>query len=257
MSYRSCEPRLARGLEVVPLTERVIGGKAVYGASVGLLLLEARFARIPGDGGNASTWPFPMLYKVVDSATPERVVRGQARGLLEQFVAAGRELIAMGADGITTNCGFMVQHQAHLAEALQVPVAASSLLQVPAVQALLAPGQRVGIVTIDRSALTPELLHAAGAPADTPVAGTEQGQEFHRVLLGNELELDVAKARADVVSCACDLVDRHADIGALVLECTNMPPYAADIQAATGKPVYDFYSFVSWFQAGLAPRRFV
>lgn len=239
------------------MSESAIGGKAVYGASVGLLLLETRFPRIPGDGGNASTWPFPMLYKVVDAATPDRVVRGHAQGLFEQFVAAGRELIAMGADGITTNCGFMVLHQAALAKALQVPVAASSLLQVPSVQALLPPGQRVGIVTIDKASLTPELLQAAGATTDTPVVGTERGQEFHRVLLGDELELDVETARADVVSAACDLVARHADIGALVLECTNMPPYAADIRAATGRPVYDFYSFVSWFQTGLAPRRFV
>ena len=183
-------------------------------------------------------------------------MRGQAEGLVEQFVVAGRELIAMGADGITTNCGFMALHQAHLAAALQVPVATSSLLQVSAVQALLPPHQRVGVVTIDKSSLTRELLQAAGAPEDTPVIGTEHGEEFHRVLLGDELELDVAKARADVVSAACDLVKRHSDIGALVLECTNMPPYAADIRAATGKPVYDFYSFVTWFQAGIAPRRF-
>lgn len=40
------------------------GGKAVQGASVGMLLLETRFPRIPGDGGNAATWPFPMLYRV-------------------------------------------------------------------------------------------------------------------------------------------------------------------------------------------------
>ena len=156
---------------------------------MGLLLLEAQFPRIPGDGGNAATWPFPMLYKMVDSATPERVVQGHADGLVERFIEAARELIGMGADGITTNCGFMALHQRRLAEALSVPVAASSLMQVPFVQALLPPGQRVGIVTVDAGSLTEDLLIAAGASADTPVIGTEDGEEFHRVLIGNQLEL--------------------------------------------------------------------
>jgi hypothetical protein len=60
---------------------KVYGGKSVYGAAVGILMLEARFPRIPGDMGNAQTWPFPVLYKVVRDASPDRVVRHQAQGL--------------------------------------------------------------------------------------------------------------------------------------------------------------------------------
>ena len=115
---------------------RAYGGKAVYGASVGMLLLETRFPRIPGDGGNAATWPFPVLWRVVSGATPDRVVRDRG-GVVEDFVAAGRELVALGADGITTNCGFLVLHQERLARECGVPVAASSLLQVPWVERLL------------------------------------------------------------------------------------------------------------------------
>ena len=44
------------------------GGKPVYGARLGILMLEARFPRIPGDMGNAATWPFPVLYQVVPGA---------------------------------------------------------------------------------------------------------------------------------------------------------------------------------------------
>ena len=60
----------------------VAGGKAVYGASVGMLMLETRFPRIPGDIGNAGTWPFPVLYKVVRGASPDHVVRRGAEGFL-------------------------------------------------------------------------------------------------------------------------------------------------------------------------------
>ena len=232
------------------------GGKAVYGASVGILLLESRFPRIPGDGGNAGTWPFPMLYRVVGGATPDKVVRDRDGGIVEDFAAAARELVAIGADGITTNCGFLVLYQDRLAQACGVPVAASSLLQVPWVERLLPPGRRVGVVTVEAGSLTPRHLECAGARPDTPVEGTEGGAEFTRVLLGDELELDVGRAREDVIAAARRLVERNRDIGAIVLECTNMPPYAAEVSRAVGLPVYDFYGFVCWFQAGLRPRSF-
>jgi hypothetical protein len=119
---------------------KVSGGKAVYGAKIGILMLEARFPRIPGDMGNATTWPFPVLYKVVRGASPDLVVRRRAEGMLPAFLEAADELIADGADGITTNCGFLSLFQAELAAHCRVPVAASSLLQATLIQSLLAPG---------------------------------------------------------------------------------------------------------------------
>ena len=92
-------------------------GVFLYGAAVGILMLEARFPRIPGDVGNAATWPFPVLYKVVRGASPERVVRRKAEGLLEAFIEGARELVAEGADGIVTNCGFLSLIQDELAAA--------------------------------------------------------------------------------------------------------------------------------------------
>src|SRR5258706_7990686 len=91
------------------------GGKALYGAPLGILMLEARFPRIPGDMGNAETWPFPVLYKVVRGASPERVVLQGARGLLPDFLAAADELVSQGAEAITTNCGFLSLFQAEIA----------------------------------------------------------------------------------------------------------------------------------------------
>lgn len=235
---------------------KVTGGKAVYGASVGILMLEARFPRIPGDMGNATTWPFPVHYRVVRGASPDLVVRRGAPGLLDDFIAAARGLVADGVDGITTNCGFLSLMQAELQAAVPVPVATSSLMQVGTVNALLPKGKRAGVLTISASTLTEAHLRAAGVPEGTPVGSTEGGREFTRAILGNELELDVEAARADNVEAAQALCAAHPEIGALVLECTNMVPYAADIRAATGLPVFSIESFVTWFQAGLSPRRF-
>ncbi|WID94171.1 aspartate/glutamate racemase family protein [Bosea vestrisii] len=233
------------------------GGKAVYGAPLGVLMLEARFPRILGDMGNGATWPFPVLYKVVSGASPEKVVLKGAAGLLPDFIAAAQELVRLGAEAITTNCGFLSLFQQELAAAVGVPVATSSLMQVPWVQATLPPGKRVGLVTVSAATLTPQHLAAVGVPVDTPVTGTENGREFFRVLIRAEQEeMDIDLAERDVVEAAQRLVARHPEVGAIVLECTNMPPYAAAVQAATGLPVYDIYSMITWFHAGLRPRDF-
>ena len=231
------------------------GGKAVYGAAVGILMLEARFPRIPGDVGNATTWPFPVLYKVVPGASPERVVRHRAEGLLDAFVAGARELVAQGADGIATNCGFLSLFQEELAAACGVPVATSALMQAPTIERMLPPGKRVGILTVSAASLSAEHLEAAGVAVDTPVVGTDGGREFSRVLLANELQLDVAQAEADILAAGDELISRHPELGAVLLECTNMCPYAATLRERLGLQVFDMVSFVTWFHGGLVPRR--
>ncbi len=233
------------------------GGKPIHGAPLGILMLETRFARVPGDMGNAATWPFPVLFKVVRGATSERVVLQGARGLLPDFIAAAQELVALGAEAITTTCGFLSLFQRELAEAVGVPVATSSLMQVPWVQATLPPGQRVGVVTVSKASLSQTHLEAAGAAPDTPVMGTEGGREFYRVLVRAEKDdLDVALAEQDILDAGRALVAAHPEVGAIVLECTNMPPYAAALAEAVRLPVYDVYSMLTWFHAGLRPRRF-
>ena len=157
---------------------KATGGKAIYGASVGILMLDARFPRIPGDMGNAATWPFPVHYKVVRDASPDRVVRKGAEGMLPAFIAAARELQADGVDGITTNCGFLAMYQDELAAAVEVPVVTSSLCQVEQVNRVLPAGKRAGILTISGSSLTARHLRGARVPDGTPIGTTEGGREF-------------------------------------------------------------------------------
>jgi Asp/Glu/Hydantoin racemase len=232
------------------------GGKAVYGARLGILMLEARFPRVPGDMGNAATWPFPVLYKVVRGASPWRVVMERAAGLLDAFLDAANELVELGADGITTNCGFLSLYQADIARHVGVPVATSCLMQARTIASVLPQGRRVGILTVSASSLTPEHLAAAGVPADTPVVGTEGGREFTRALIGNEPELDIEAAERDILEAGETLIGRHPNVGAILLECTNMAPYARALNEHLSRPVFDIYSFITWFHAGLSPRDF-
>lgn len=232
------------------------GGKTVYGASVGILMLETQFPRIPGDIGNALSWPFPVQYRVVRGATPDNIVRGDPAARLDDFIAAGRDLVEMGCDGIATNCGFLAVLQEEMAAALGVPVATSALMQAPMIAAILPPDRHVSILTISQETLSAAHLRAAGVPDGTPIMGTDEGREFTRAILGDKPEMDFDACLADLLTAAGSLVAMHPKTGAILLECTNMVPFAADIRRHVGRPVYSIHSFVSWFQSGLLPRRF-
>ncbi len=212
-------------------------------------MLDTAFPRVPGDAGNPATWPFPVRTKVVRDASPERVVRGRAEGLVDAFVAAGRELAAEGAAAIITTCGFLALHQRALAERLPVPFASSALMQLPLLERLLAGGRRPGVLTIDAAALTRAHLLAVGADPETPVVGVDPDGEFVRTFLGNWPTLDVAAAERELLAAGDRLAAHHADLGAVVLECANMPPYGAALRARLGLPVYDVVSLGRWLYA--------
>lgn len=224
-------------------------------AKLGILMLDTKFPRILGDVGNADSWPFAVEYAVVPGATPDAIVCDDIEPFVQAFIEAGRALVAQGCTGIATTCGFLALIRPRLAAALGVPVAASSLEQVGQVQAMLPADQVVGILTISAKTLSSGHLSAAGVPPGCPVRGTD-GSSFSKSILGNLTTLDVAAARRDMVTAAQTLVKDRPNVGAIVLECTNMVPYAPDIAAATGRPVYTIHTYLSWFHAGLRPPKF-
>lgn len=234
------------------------GGRNLFGHAIGIVMLDTRFARIPGDIGNAGTWDFPVLYRVVEDATPVRVVRKKSEGLLAPFISAAQALAAQGVRAVTTSCGFLAVYQKQIAAQVPVPVYTSSLMQIPLVHRMVGPHRKVGVITVDSRFLTPELLGEVGA-ADVPlvVEGTEGGEELTRVLIDGKEDLDVAKAEQDVVRAARRLLERDAAVGAIVLECTNMPPYARSVQRATGLPVFDIVTLTRYVYGALEPAAFL
>ena len=224
-------------------------------AKLGILMLDTRFPRIPGDVGNADTWDFPVDYAVVPGATPQAIVCEDQAPFVDAFVEQGTRLVARGCAGIATTCGFLALIRPQLAARLGVPVAASALEQAAQIKATLAPDRVVGVLTISEGSLSPAHLDSAGVPKGTPVAGVEDTR-FGRTILGDAETLDVEAARADLTNAAQRLLRARPDTGAILLECTNMVPYAPDIHAATGLPVYSVYTYLTWFQQSLAPRRF-
>lgn len=227
--------------------------------TVGILVLDTVFPRIPGDAGNAATWDFPVRYKVVRGAYPSRVIgRSWDRELLEPFLIAAQELEREGAAAITTTCGFLSLYQQDISRAVKVPVFVSSLLQVPWVYRLLKEGQIVGILTVDSRALSSEYLAAVGAEGiPVAIAGTEEGSAFTRTFAGNRPFLDPQKAQEDLVETALRLVKENPTVGAVVLECSNMPPYARAVQEAIGLPVFDLTTLTNYIYQAIVRNDFV
>src|SRR6202034_1482435 len=165
---------------------------------------ETSFTKIPGHIRNPATFGFPVMYKVVRGATPDRVVRQGDPRLLEPFISAARELEAEGAAAITSGCGFLVLFQRELAAAVSVPLYASSLIQLPMVHRMLRPAQTVGVLTASSTALTPRHLAAVGAESvPVRVAGMDAQPEFREVILqARRDELDVPRLREEVLDVA-------------------------------------------------------
>jgi len=205
-------------------------------------MLDTRFPRLIGDIGNPQSFNTPVLYKTVSGASPQRVVREQTVELLTPFIEAGEQLIDEGADILTTSCGFLAMFQKELQADLPVPVFTSSLLMMPELQ-LKYGTDRVGILTISGKSLNRDFLEKTGIAASVPVGSTEGGREFTPAILENRASFDVELCRQDNVNAAINLVSRHPEIRALLLECTNMPPYRQDIERATGLPAY---SLIGW-----------
>lgn len=231
--------------------------KTYFGVSVGILMVQSTFRRYLGDIGNAQTWTFPVQYKVVEGAIPSKMTDLHNSSLLEPFKRAADELIASGVDGITTTCGFLSIYQRELADYCSVPVATSSLLQVPMVERMLPTGKRVGILTYNGDVLNGPYLDAVGIAQDTPVMGVPQDSSFVRWIKEGDNSVTFETLRAEVLATARRMVEQNPDVGALVLECTNLAPFSADISDALGIPVYDTLTMVNLFQASLRPRRYV
>lgn len=219
---------------------------------LGIIMLDTAFERPPGDVGNAASWPFPVRLKTVASASARRIVDGEDADLIDAFVTAGEALAAEGAIGLITSCGFLAIRQAELAARLSVPIATSSLLQLPMIERCLPKGRRVGVVTYDADALTDAHFSAVGANPATARIGLPAGGALRGLIERGE-PYRSAELQREVLAAVRTLLDRQAGIGAILFECTNLPPFSAAVSKAFSLPVYDVLTMGAWFYQGLMP----
>jgi maleate cis-trans isomerase len=214
----------------------------------GLGVTLTQFEQMPGNVMHPDTFAFPRVFKDVKGACYGTLIEHFQPELEAETRKAARELAAEGVKLISASCGFNIILQTAVADAVDLPVCTSSLLQVPIVHRMLKKGAAIGILTADRRHLTRQHLEQAGITPDMAVvvAGVEDTGEFAKVRRDPHADLDVERFKAEVVATAKAMVAGHPDICALVLECTDLPPCSAALRQELGLPVFDYVTLLTW-----------
>ena len=230
-------------------------GQAVAGHAIGILVLDLHYPYLPGNVANATTFDFPVLYKILKGAGDEILQADPS--LLDKVIAGGKELEEQGVRAIVGSCGYFGNYQKEAAAALDVPVFLSSLMQVPLIMQSLKPDQKVGILCAVKGSLTSKMLESCGITDQSRIviAGAQDIPEF-RNLLEYEGHFNSRKLEKELVDLAKHLVSNNPEIGALLLECTDMPPYAWSIQDAIRIPVFDYITLINWINLACVRRPF-
>lgn len=215
---------------------------------LGILMLDTRFPRIEGDIGNRASFDYPVIFRTMEGIGSKDAVAAHPDRprVLAALEANAKALADQGAVGISTSCGFLALYQKDLERASPVPVATSALLLIK----MLAP-KRVGVITASAANLTPAHFASVDAPADTPIVGLPPDGSFATTFLRNGTTLDRDAVEAEAIEAGRGLLRDHPGLDAIVLECTNLPPYKDALIRALGVPVHDVLDLLRDFRQRL------
>jgi len=241
----------------------VEGGKQYYGEAIGIALFDGRrYPILPGDVANASTYDYPVRLKVIeglfDTPTPWDKNRAVPADI-QKIIDAVKSLEDDGVRAVVTACGFFSVVQEMLADAVNIPVFTSPLMMVPQIVRMIRSDRSVCIITASERLLVSDYLTAVGIAVDMPVhiVGMEASTEFYATHMGGtRTTLDVDLQRRELVEIARNAVIQFPDIGALLLECSQLPTFAADIQDVVNLPVFDYIGFIDMIYCAVVQRRY-
>jgi len=236
------------------------GGRPFYGNALGVLVLNTIYPAIPGNVANATSYNFPVRFKVMDIPTDWWCDKqGPDEERYQIYLKAAKELEAEGVRAITSGCGFFAIYQKKASAELNVPLFASPLLMVPMVSRMIGSNKKVGIITAGGKHLTEgSFLHDVGIDDSIPIAvkGMENSTEFQKVIIEQSKPVDTKKFESEVVGVAKTLMEENPDIGAFVFECSDLPPCAKAVSDATGLAVFDFISLAHLVYRATFPKAY-
>ncbi len=243
----------------------VTGGSALQGYSVGIMKFEGRrYPLPPGDVASPLSYPFPVLIReipdVVDNPYPPLTNDdGSYTDVVQRCIDAAQQLEADGVDSIAMCCGFFSLIQSVIAASVNIPVLTSPLIMIPIIHQMIKPDQSVVVVTASKKLLSSEFFSAVGVDINhrVVVAGLDDSAVFYSMCMGGTaISYETDDLRDDVVRSIQQAKQENQNIAAVLLECTTLPPYAADISAQLNLPVFDFIACVEWMQRALSPSRY-
>ncbi len=230
-------------------------GQNIAGFPIGIIYIEdVWYPYVPGNVVNGYTYDFPVRLKAVKGLDVDKLLFRSGDYLYESILTACKELEQEGVRAISGACGFFGNFQDRLAADCNVPVGVSSLVQLPWIQALLKPGQKIGVLTASADSISEHLFAACGVSKELQdrlvIRGLGKEPEFS-CIIEQRGEFDNGIVRDEVVAKVKEIVEECPDVGAILLECSDMPPYAWAVQAETGLPVFDFITLIKWLHSGV------
>lgn len=228
------------------------GGTASQGVLVGILMQDRKLPRIPGDVGNGFTYDFPVAFYTVEGSNGSRIIERTDYTLVDKFIEGARYLEAQGCKCIATSCGFVIAFQKQIAEAVNIPVITSGLLQVPMVARMLPPDKKIGILTANSATLDPKHFLTPEISPDRLAIQGMQGTYFYDTFPRGAYSYEYERIRDDIVDAAQNLMREHPDVGAIVCEGTNFAPYTPAVNRAIGIPIFDVVTMIRFTVSGIA-----
>jgi len=232
------------------------GEHVCYGMGLGIILLNDAYPGFPGDVRNASAFPYPIQYEIAEGVTNKTLVYDknpdQCR---DAVIRAAKKLVRLGCRAVAAECGYFAFFQQDVANAVNIPAFMSSLLQVPFIQQVIGPEKKVGIICAQHQFLTSQHLINVGIdPSSNYVIAGAQDEygatEFDNLWNPNKRpdcpEAYYDKCEEQMVDCAKKFVEKNPDIGAIMLECTGMQPFARAVQRETDLPVFSWGTLLDY-----------
>ncbi len=232
------------------------GVHVCYGMGLGIILLNDAYPGFPGDVRNPSAFPYPIQYEIAEGVTNKTLVYdknpAQCR---EAVIRAAKKLESLGCRAVAAECGYFAFFQKDVADQVDIPVFMSSLLQVPFIQQVIGPKKKVGIICAQHQYLSEQHLMNVGIDPDSNyvIAGAQDEYgvtEFDNLWNPNKRpevpEAYYDKAEEQMVNCARQFVDKNPDIGAIMLECTGMQPFARAVQREVELPVFSWGTLLDY-----------
>jgi hypothetical protein len=226
-----------------------------YGMGVGVILLDEEYPGFPGDTRNPSAYPFPIQYEIAEGLDGKQLLfQNDKPSYLAPIQKAAKKLEKMGCRAIAGECGYFAYFQKDVAGQVKVPVFMSSLLQVPLAQQLLGPDQVVGILVFSKDVLTSAHLEAVGIQpgSNYVVEGVmESGlcpEITNLYMTADPLSRQASyiKAERELTELAVEFSQHHPQMGALLLECSGLQPFARAVQQAIRLPVFSWGTLLDY-----------
>jgi aspartate/glutamate racemase len=229
--------------------KQAFGGSSTFGFPVGVLTISTRHALLPGNVQNAQSFPLPVLYEEVAVSDPHELMRGEAV-LSQPIICAAQKLTTRGVRAIVGACGSFAYYQKAVADAVDVPVFLSIMTQVPFIQQALGTRKKLCIICAAEFSMNARVFEECHITDTSNLVFRQMcgHPEFDRMLQAAD-PMDPATLRDEVVAVCTDALRQESGIAAFLLQCSDLPPFACDIQEATGLPVFDMTLLIRWLQS--------